>query len=114
MVGDVGGLKVEREAVIGDNKEEEEDVRKEENNLIEQDRRTFPGEERAASDKSGRQKTIEVEEGLAENQAFARGGGGQHVLQGGEQLALVAGGGGGRQRVAGLVLAAALCYHLLL
>ena len=113
MVGDVGGLKVEREAVIGDNKEEEEDVGKEENNLVEQDR-TFPGGERTASDKSGRQKTIEVEDGLAGHQALARGGGGQHVLQGGEQHALVAGGGGGRQRVAGLVLAAALCYHLLL
>ena len=112
MVGDVGGLKVEREAVIGDNKEEEEDVRKEENNLIEQDR-TFPGGERTGSDKSGIQKATEVEGGLAENQALARGGGGQHVLQGGEQHALVAGGGGGRQRVAGLVLAA-LCYHLLL
>ena len=85
-----------------------------ENNLIEQDRRTFPGEERAASDKSGRQKATEVEGGLPVNQALARGGGGQHLLQGGEQHALVAGGGGGRQRVAGLVLAAALCYHLLL
>ena len=30
MVGDVGGLKVEREAVIGDNKEEEEDLDKKE------------------------------------------------------------------------------------
>ena len=112
MVGDVGGLKVEREAVIGDNKEEEEDVRKEENNLIEQDR-TFPGGEKAASGKSGRQKATEAERGLPGNQALARGGGGQHALQGGEQHALVAG-GGGRQRVAGLVLAAALCYHLLL
>ena len=113
MVGDVGGLKVEREAVIGDNKEEEEDVRKVDNNLIEQDR-TFPGGEKAASDKSGRQKATEVEGRLPGNQALARGGGGQHALQGGEQHALVAGGGGGRQRVAGLVLAAALCYHLLL
>ena len=113
MVGYVGGLKVEREAVIGDNKEEEEDVGKGENNLVEQDR-TFPGGERAASDKSGRQKATEVEGGLPGHQALARGGGGQHALQGGEQYALVAGGGGGRQRVAGLVLAAALCYHLLL
>ena len=107
MLGDVGGLKVEREAVIGDNKEEEEDLRKEENNLVEQDR-TFPGGEKAASDKSGRQKATEVEGWLPGNQALARGGGGQHALQGGEQH-----GGGGRQRVAGLVLAA-LCYHLLL
>ena len=113
MVGDVGGLKVEREAVTGDNKEEEEDLRKEEDNLVEQDR-TFPGGERAGSDKSGIQKATEVEGGLPGNQALARGGGGQHALQGGEQHALVAGGGGGRQRVAGLVLAAALCYHLLL
>ena len=113
MAGDVGGLKVEREAVIGDNKEEEEDVRKEENNLIEQDR-TFPGGEKAASDISGRQKATEVEGGLPGHQALARGGGGQHLLQGGEQHALVAGGARGRQRVAGLVLAAALCYHLLL
>ena len=96
-MGDVGGLKVEREAVIGDNKEEEEDVGKEENNLIEQDR-TFPGGERGASDKSGRQKATEVEGELPGNQALARGGGGQHVLQGGEQHALVAGGGGGRQQ----------------
>ena len=105
---------MEREAVIGDNKEEEEDVRKEENNLVEQDR-TSPGGERAGSDKSGRQKATEVEGGLPGNQALAKGGGGHHVLQqGGEQHALVAGGGGGRQRVTGLVLAAALCYHLLL
>merc|ERR1712107_718879 len=90
VAGDVGGLKVEREAVIGDNKEEEEDVRKEENNLIEQDR-TFPGGEKAASDKSGRQKATEVEGGLPGHQALARGGGGQHLLQGGEQHALVAG-----------------------
>ena len=93
--------------------QEKEDVRKEENNLIEQDR-TFPGGEKAASDKSGRQKATEVEGGLPGSQALARGGGGQHLLQGGEQHALVAGGAGGRQRVAGLVLAAALCYHLLL
>merc|ERR1712107_973204 len=71
VAGDVGGLKVEREAVIGDNKEEEEDVRKEENNLIEQDR-TFPGGEKAASGKSGRQKATEAERGLPGNQALAR------------------------------------------
>jgi len=129
VVEDIGS-KVEREAVGGDVKEEEGGGGKAESEVVSRESATGSGEE-----KLSRQKTTDIRKaggqpalkggvekalrggGEAEQSALKGGEGGeQSALKGGgevEQSAL-RGGGKGPEGAAALVLAAALCYHLLL
>ena len=122
------GAKVEREALHegGDVEVEEEEGGGGKSEIGVDIQENATGRE---AEKLGRQKATEIEK--AGGQSALKGGGGvehnalkgegnfeQSALRGhgeeGEQSALRGGGGESREGAAALVLAAALCYHLLL